>query len=351
MSSSTWDGAGGGGGGSSSSGGVSLAVGSLADEWAFNNYHMSSFMAMEVSATIVPRFSMDRVDCLGGSYGPFAPNYPISVPLWLALYLRQTDTCTIQPPDYLRVEYLRDVIERERTNDQGFESLPFYFYEVAKKLTERGGGGGTGGGGNSGGGGGSDDGDTIPHAVEVVRLVNEIHAMRQQKLKNLMTVFEAEGSPMFIPGVLLTNIVCHELHFLRSSFGIVLQQAASMERHRQQLIRLPPVSATTVGRLPSTVGGTVPTSGVSTTRTTTTLTSTDTPDRFTSAMDLSSKMGADSFIRDEVTNSQGSALTTATSVTTGMAVTSGGGTQPNATSEMTPLAQPAVKKRRTLRQT
>lgn len=343
MSSSTRDGAG-GGGGSSSSGGVALAVGSLADEWAFNNYHVSSFMAMEVPATIVPRFVMDRVDCLGGSYGPFAPNYPIDVPLWLALYLRQTNTCAIQPPDYLRVEYLRDIIERERTNDQGFESLPFYFYEIAKKLTER-------CGGSSGGGGGSDDGDTIPHVVEVIRLVNEIHAMRQQKLKNLMAVFEAEGSPMFIPGVLLTNIVCHELHFLRASFGIVLQQAASMERQRQQLIRLPPVSAATPGRLSSTVGRTTLTSGMSTARTTTTLSSTGTPGGATTAMDLASKMGSGSFIHEGVANSQGSALTAATSMTTAMAVTSDGGSQPTATADVTPLAQPAVKKRRTLRQT
>ncbi|GET93514.1 hypothetical protein, conserved [Leishmania tarentolae] len=345
MSSSARDGAGSGRGIGSSSG-VGPAVGSLADEWAFNNYHVSSFMAMEVPAIIVPRFVMERVDCLGGSYGPFAPNYPISVPLWLALYLRQTNTCSIQPPDYLRVEYLRDIIERERTNDQGFESLPFYFYEIAKKLTERGSGNSGGGGG-----GGSDDGDTIPHVVEVIRLVNEIHAMRQQKLKNLMTVFEAEGSPMFIPGVLLTNIVCHELHFLRNSFGIVLQQAASMERQRQQLMRLPPVSAATPSRLSSTVGRMTLTSGISTARTTTTLSSTGTPDGTTVAMDPAFQMDSDSFIHDGVTNSQVSALTTATSLTTAMAMGSDSGAQPNATSNMAPLAPPAVKKRRTLRQT
>ncbi|KAG5490576.1 hypothetical protein JKF63_00696 [Porcisia hertigi] len=336
MSSATRDGAGG-------SSGANLAVGSLADERAFNNYHLSSFMAMEVPTTIVPRFSMDRVDCLGGSYGPFAPQYPIDVPLWLALYLRRTDTCSIQPPDFLRVEYLRDVIERERTNDQGFESLPFYFYEIAKKLAERGGGGGVGGGSAS-----TEDSDTIPHVVEVIRLVSEIHAMRQQKLKNLMTVFEAEGSPMFIPGVLLTNIVCHELHFLRTSFAIVLQQAASMERQRQQPIRLPLVSVATPGRLSSTGGGTALMSGVSSPRTTTTLASTGTQDTATTVTDGVSKIGDDSFIHDGITNSQGSALTSATTAT---AMTPSTANEPNAMADVTPLAQPAVKKRRTLRQT
>ena len=307
------------------SGGVHLAVDSLADDRAFNNYHMSSFLAMEVPATIVPRFSMDRVECLGGSYGPFAPNSPVEVPLWLALYLRQTDTCAIQPPDYLRVEYLRDVIERERVNDQGFESLPFYFYEIAKKLTERGGGGG--GGSTSGG---ADDGDVIPNVVEVIRLVSEIHAMRQQKLKNLMTVFEAEGSPMFIPGVLLTNIVCHELHFLRTSFAIVLQQAATMERERQKVVRLPIVAASPAA------GGFTGASGSVSTRTTVGATS--------------DENGGASALRDGVSHSQGSALTTATTATT--AITPGGATQQTDTSvEATPLVQPPVKKRRTLRQT
>lgn len=342
--SSTEANAGGGGGG------VHLAVNSLADDRAFNNYHLSAFTAMEVPATVVPRFSMDRVDCLGGSYGPFAPNYPVEVPLWLALYLRQTDTCAIQPPDYLRVEYLRDVIERERTNDQGFESLPFYFYEIAKKLTERG-GGTTGGGGAGGGAGGTDDGDFIPNVVEVIRLVNEIHAMRQQKLKNLMTVFEAEGSPMFIPGVLLTNIVCHELHFLRTSFAIVLQQAATMERERQRVVRLPVVSAAPAGR-PSTSSTTALTdgmagmSGAASTRTTTTTVGRGT--------DIFSDVGGEStMLQDGVSHSQGSALTTATtatSATTGM-TPAGATQQPDTSAEVTPLAQPPVKKRRTLRQT
>ncbi|KAK7200504.1 GINS complex protein [Novymonas esmeraldas] len=341
-----------GGGGGGSGGGVSLAVSSLADERAFNGYHMSSFMAMEVPATIVPRFTMDKVECLGGSFGPFAPNYPVDVPLWLALYLRQTDTCTIQPPDYLRVGYLRDVVEREAANDQGFESLPFYFYEIAKKLTERGGGVGGGSSGGGGGGGGADDGDTIPHVVEVIRLVNEIHAMRQQKLKNLMTVFEAEGSPMFIPGVLLTNIVCHELHFLRASFGVVLQQAASMERRRQQVLRLPSVSVATPGRLSSAMAAATLTSGGSSARTTTTLATSSTPGGGTAVSDVASVTGADSFLHDGVPHSQASALTTATSATTAMATTTGGGgTQPEAAADLTALVQPAVKKRRTLRQT
>jgi GINS complex subunit 2 len=338
MSSSANDNAGGGG--------VHLAVSSLADDRAFNNYHISSFMAMEVPATIVPRFSMDRVDCLGGSYGPFAPNYPVEVPLWLALYLRQTDTCVIQPPDYLRVEHLRDVIERERVNDHGFESLPFYFYEIAKKLTERGGGGG--GSSLTGGASGTDDGDIIPNVVEVIRLVNEIHAMRQQKLRNLMTVFEAEGSPMFIPGVLLTNIVCHELHFLRTSFAVVLQQAATMERERLRVVRLPTVS-TLAGRPSSSsaAGGIVGGSSSTSTRTTTTIV---TATAASAPTEVSSEVGGDSVLREGVSHSQGSALTTATTATTAM--TPGGATQQTDTSaEVTPLVQPPVKKRRTLRQT
>lgn len=41
---------------------------------------------------------MDRVACIGGLYGPFEPNRPIAIPLWLALHMRQTDLCVFTLP-------------------------------------------------------------------------------------------------------------------------------------------------------------------------------------------------------------------------------------------------------------
>ncbi|KAH9598103.1 GINS subunit [Trypanosoma melophagium] len=187
---------------------------------AFTVYHFASFAAMEVTVTMIPRFTMPRVStAFGGRYGPFTPNHPVEVPLWLALHIRQTDTCTISPPPFLAVSFLRDVLEREKANDATFEALPFYFFEVVKQLCE-----------------GSAAAEDIPHVAEVVRLVAEVKATRRRKLQRSMAVFEAEGSPVFIPGIKLTNIVHHELEFLRVSFAVVLRQAAEMHRRREHRV-------------------------------------------------------------------------------------------------------------------
>ncbi|EKG00821.1 hypothetical protein TCSYLVIO_008218 [Trypanosoma cruzi] len=187
---------------------------------SFTAYHFASFAAMEVTVIIVPRFTMPRVStAFGGRYGPFAPNYPVELPLWLALHIRQTDTCTINPPPFMTISYLRNVVEKEKENEATFEALPFYFFEVVKKLCEN-----------------SAAAEDVPHVAEVIRLVGEIKAIRRQKLQRSMAVFEAEGSPVYIPGIKLTNIVNNELEYLRRSFSKVLQQAAEMKRRREQLI-------------------------------------------------------------------------------------------------------------------
>lgn len=306
----------------------------------FNDYHFSSFMAMEVPVTVVPRFSMDRVDCLGGNYGPFTPNYPLEVPLWLALHLRQTDTCTITAPPYLRVAYLRGVVEREQSSDSSFEPLPFYFYEVAKLMC--------------GLRGGSEEED-VPHVAEVVRLVNDIKALRQRKLQQSMAVFEAEGSPMFIPGIKLTNIVSNELHYLRHSFAQVLRQACAMDQQRQSTTRLPTVAsvAPTPVRPSTTLSGTSvssstrggsPSSVYTATTTTTTVTATTT---------TTPAAGGRPSVEDPFLLTGGDATLTQTSTATASTATGTTAMTPStATARIeVPLEPPVLKKRRTLRQT
>lgn len=187
---------------------------------SFSAYHFASFAAMEMSVTIIPRFTMPRVTTLfGGSYGPFAPNYPVDVPLWLAMHIRQTDTCVITPPQFMAISYLRNVVAKEKESEVTFEMLPFYFFEIVKKLCEN-----------------SAAAEDVPHVAEVLRLVAEVKAIRRQKLQRSMSVFEAEGSPVYIPGIKLTNIVNNEFEFLRSSFAKVLFQSAEMKRRREKII-------------------------------------------------------------------------------------------------------------------
>lgn len=169
---------------------------------------------MEATISIVPRFTMDSVRCITGRYGPFTANFPIHVPLWLALHFRSTSTCTINAPAFLQLDYLRDMLERESLSEGSFEPLPYYFFEIAKLLIEHG-------------------AQDVPHVAEVTRLMGSISALRKRKLQRSMAVFESDEAPMFIPGIKLSNLVSHELHFLRQSFAVVLRQAYDMDRRRR----------------------------------------------------------------------------------------------------------------------
>ncbi len=44
---------------------------------------------------------------LQGTYGPFTPNMPVSVPLWLALALQRRKKCRILPPDWMNPDTLQ----------------------------------------------------------------------------------------------------------------------------------------------------------------------------------------------------------------------------------------------------
>lgn len=50
---------------------------------------------------------LTRRHTLQGDYGPFKANFPVTVPLWLAIYLYQRKQCRIQPPDWLKVDHLQ----------------------------------------------------------------------------------------------------------------------------------------------------------------------------------------------------------------------------------------------------
>ncbi|RHW67837.1 GINS complex protein [Trypanosoma brucei equiperdum] len=289
---------------------------------SFTMYHFASFAAMEVTVTIVPRFTMPRIStAFGGRYGPFTPNFPTDVPLWLALHIRQTDTCTIQPPPYVALPHLRQVLEREKENETTFEALPFYFFEVVKKLCEV-----------------SAAAEDVPHVAEVVRLVDEVRAVRRRKLQQSMSVFEAEGSPVFIPGIKLSNIVNHELQYLRTSFAIVLQQSADMKQRREQDIGGPIESVPTPIRTSGTTLSYTPLSTAAAAE--------------ARLLDYAGTRSSDT--HDSLSTSaaaEQAIFTPENTFTTDGAPSVAGATETGTASMSEEISGPPVKKRRTLRQT
>ena len=66
----------------------------------------NEFFAEEEMIEISPSFRGDELHFIGGTYGPFKPAKPVSVPLWLAVYLRTRQKCTILMPLWFDVAFL-----------------------------------------------------------------------------------------------------------------------------------------------------------------------------------------------------------------------------------------------------
>ncbi|KAK9811560.1 hypothetical protein WJX72_005917 [[Myrmecia] bisecta] len=99
------------------------------------------FFAQDDIVTIVPNFSLpvaanNTLNCIWSNYGPFQPNIHVSVPLWLALTLHKRNKCRIEPPDWLEVGRLEEVLELERSTAQVFQPLPFHYIETSRLLLE-----------------------------------------------------------------------------------------------------------------------------------------------------------------------------------------------------------------------
>eukprot|EP01125_Pyxidicula_operculata_P000553 TRINITY_DN10560_c0_g1_i1.p1 TRINITY_DN10560_c0_g1~~TRINITY_DN10560_c0_g1_i1.p1 ORF type:complete len:194 (+),score=33.46 TRINITY_DN10560_c0_g1_i1:52-633(+) len=83
------------------------------------------FMAEDEMISILPKTDMDALNFATGLIGPFISSLPVSVPLWLAVYLKKRGLCSFVVPDWLRVEKVKEWHEYER-NEGAFAQLPEY---------------------------------------------------------------------------------------------------------------------------------------------------------------------------------------------------------------------------------
>jgi GINS complex subunit 2 len=103
-----------------------------------------------------------------GDFGPFFPQIPTKVPLWLAVALKKRSKCTIRTPDWMTVgqclrasllfafipaqaytaisiyclllfllDRLTQVLEAERESPREFQPLPFHYIEISKLLFDQ----------------------------------------------------------------------------------------------------------------------------------------------------------------------------------------------------------------------
>ena len=84
----------------------------------------NEFLAEETLITVVPNFAHDALRFVTGNFGPFEPQTPTDVPLWLACLLRKRRMCTVEPPAWLKADALAAAGDAEAADAEAFSALP-----------------------------------------------------------------------------------------------------------------------------------------------------------------------------------------------------------------------------------
>lgn len=165
---------------------------------------MCEFMCEEELIEIVPNFKYPRqLNLISGDFGPFLPQVPIKVPIWLALNLHEQHKCTIMLPKWVKV--LMEMQEEQEKTGNLLEMPSEYWRETLKLLQ---------------------------HHISNFPDCNDIIERREALIKNSVHglfkhAFEEKNS-LAIEGVTLLNITKGELFLIK----VFVQKAFS---HLQKL--------------------------------------------------------------------------------------------------------------------
>lgn len=144
--------------------------------------------------------------CLQGDFGPFLPGIPVKVPLWMALQLKESNSCNITWPSWLQKEALEEALEEENSQQAFTPKLPYFYSEIFRLLKSS---------------APDNMGEAGKDFDEVKQLVEAIETKREGKLKSGMAsvLRMAEGSGSGIQSsVGITNAGSVEVNFLREGF-------------------------------------------------------------------------------------------------------------------------------------
>eukprot|EP00658_Telonema_sp_P-2_P036869 TRINITY_DN2658_c0_g1_i2.p1 TRINITY_DN2658_c0_g1~~TRINITY_DN2658_c0_g1_i2.p1 ORF type:complete len:182 (+),score=47.35 TRINITY_DN2658_c0_g1_i2:299-844(+) len=149
------------------------------------------FQSEDEEIEIVPRFAMPNLHLITGDLGPFTPQIPVKVPLWLALSLKKSQLCHIRPPFWLDAAHLQERLEHEKEDDAFYEPLPFHYMEIAAQLMDL----------------ASDD---VPDYSKIKQVLLDIEEVRYAKMRK--TLMEITGGDFAYK---CTNISAMEINKVR----------------------------------------------------------------------------------------------------------------------------------------
>ncbi|GAB5590883.1 DNA replication protein psf2 [Umbelopsis nana] len=124
------------------------------------------FIAANDPISIIPNFTMEKMDFIQASYGPFMPPLQAEVPIWLAVALKKNRKCTIVPPTWLSKDHLQETLLLEESSAD-LVKVPFHYMEIVHMLFDV-------------------APDDIPDIEPIRKLLKDIRECRQRKTRDLL---------------------------------------------------------------------------------------------------------------------------------------------------------------------
>ncbi|KAM7265093.1 hypothetical protein ACFE04_002776 [Oxalis oulophora] len=155
------------------------------------------FIAEDELIEIVPNMRMDPLNFLSGDFGPFLPQIPTNVPLWLAVALKKRGKCSIRPPQWMSIDNLTRILEAER-DSQKFQELPFHYIEISRLLFDN-------------------ARDDITDMYMVRSLIEDIRDVRLHKVETNLEKFSGASA------VKMNHLSAMEVNLVRPFVGRALQ--------------------------------------------------------------------------------------------------------------------------------
>ncbi|KAG2179680.1 hypothetical protein INT44_006528 [Umbelopsis vinacea] len=160
------------------------------------------FIAGNEFISIIPNFTLDKMEFIQTSYGPFMPPLQAQVPLWLAVALKKNRKCSIVPPTWFTKDNLQALLQNEEDHDE-FAKVPFHYMEIAHMLIEV-------------------APDEIPDIEHIRKLLKDIRECRQRKTRDLLG--KVDGTRLE-----LHNMSRMELNEIRPLFSAAFNEMTKLQ--------------------------------------------------------------------------------------------------------------------------
>lgn len=164
------------------------------------------FFAEDALIEIIPKFQADSLNLLTGCFGPFIPQTPVEVPLWLAVALKRQGKCAICAPYWLSKTELAEIVRLERVSSiQSLQPLPKNFSEIALILLQH-------------------SGEDLPEAAVISSYLEDIENLRQHKIRRGLQAMAEEQTREPVNYLKLNNATTMETNAIRPLLLVTLDK-------------------------------------------------------------------------------------------------------------------------------